>query len=228
MAAAGVPTLLSYAGRTRSPRRQPVPMRVGGFGGAEGLAAFLRRERIARVIDATHPFAARISHNAVTACKAAGISLLALERPPWQPGEGDRWTLLPDLSAAAEHLSGPAQRVFLAIGRLHLDVFAAQPRHHYLLRFVDPPEGPLPVPDCTVEVARGPFNMAADRALLMRHRITCIVTKNAGGSGAIAKLVAARELGLPVLMVERPVMPARRVVATLDEAMHWLHADLGV
>lgn len=228
MAEAGLPAILSYAGRTESPRAQPVPVRIGGFGGAEGLAAFLREAGIARVIDATHPFAARISANAVAACAAAGIALLALERPPWQAGPGDRWLHVPDLAAAATRLGGPAERVFLAIGRQHLAAFAGQPQHHYLLRLVDPPAEPPPLPDCTVEIARGPFDAAGDRALLARHRITRIVAKNAGGTGAAAKLAAARDLALPVILIDRPRLPPRQMVATPEEAMRWCHADLGV
>ncbi|NGM45929.1 cobalt-precorrin-6A reductase [Rhodobacter sp. SGA-6-6] len=227
LAAAGLPAVLSYAGRTESPRAQPVPTRIGGFGGAEGLARYLKAEGIGRVIDATHPFAAQMSRNAVAACAATGTPLLALERPAWQPGPGDRWTMVPDLQAAAALLDGPRQRVFLAIGRQHLSAFAGQPQHHYLLRLVDPP-GALPLPDCTLELARGPFDAAQDRALMLRHGITLIVAKNAGGAGAEAKLTAARDLSLPVILIDRPALPPRPVAATVEEALRWCHADLGV
>lgn len=226
LAGAGLPAILSYAGRTEAPRAQPVPTRIGGFGGPEGLADYLRHEHIARVIDATHPFAAQISRNAITACAATGIPIMALERPAWTPGPEDRWTTAPDVETAAARLSGPPQRVFLAIGRQHLAAFAGQ-RHHYLLRLVDPPPAP-PLPDCTVELARGPFDAAADRALLERHRITLIVAKNAGGAGAEAKLAAARALGLPVLLIDRPGIPPRPVTASVEQALRWVHADLGV
>lgn len=226
MAAAGLPAVLSYAGRTERPRAQPVPIRIGGFGGAEGLAAYLRAERIGRVVDATHPFAAQMSRNAVAACAAAGVPLIALERPAWVPGPGDDWTRVPDIAAAARLLTGPAERVFLAIGRQHLAEFAGLP-HHFLLRLVDPPEA-LPLADVMVEIASGPFDAAGDLALLQRHRITRIVAKNAGGAGAEAKLIAARALGLPVVMIDRPLLPERQVVATVAGVMGWLHADLGV
>lgn len=220
--------MLSYAGRTEAPRAQPVPVRIGGFGGAEGLAGFLRANHIARVVDATHPFATQISRNAIAACAAAGMPLLALERPAWQPGPGDLWSMVPDIETAAALLSGPPQRVFLAIGRQHLSSFVGQPQHHYLLRLVDPPEAPLPLPDCTVELARGPFDAEGDRALMQRHGITLIVAKNAGGTGAEAKLTAARDLGLPVILIDRPAIPPRPVTASVDEALRWCHADLGV
>lgn len=228
LADAGLPAILSYAGRVAAPRAQPVPVRVGGFGGADGLADYLRVNRIARVVDATHPFAAQISRNAVAACAMAGVPLLALQRPAWQAGPGDRWTHVAEMQAAAAALSGPARRVFLSIGRQNLDTFASQPQHHYLLRLVDPPEAPLPFPDATVILARGPFDVAGDRALLSAHRIDLIVAKNAGGEGAGAKLAAARELGIPVLMIDRPALPDRPTVATVAQVLAWCHADLGV
>lgn len=231
MAEAGLPGILSYAGRTKAPRAQPLPVRVGGFGGAAGLARFLRAEGIGRVVDATHPFAARISGNAVAACTDAGVPLLALERPPWRSGPGDDWRRVPDIPAAAGMLAGPPRRVFLAIGRQHLAEFACQPRHRYLLRLVDPPEGLLPLPDCHAEIARGPFDAEADRALMARHRIELVVAKNAGGQGARAKLQAARDLCLPVILIDRPAPTSpssRPVVSHPDEVIAWLHADLGV
>lgn len=220
--------ILSYAGRTEAPRAQPVPVRIGGFGGAGGLADWLHRNGIARVVDATHPFAAQISANAAMACAATGTPLLALERPAWQPGPGDNWSELPDIDAAARQLAGPRRQVFLSIGRQNLAAFAGQPQHHYLLRLVDPPTEPLPLPDCTVVIARGPFDAAGDRALLERHGIGLIVAKNAGGAGAKAKLIAARALGLPVLMIARPPAPQRNAVASVNEVLDWCHADLGV
>lgn len=228
MADAGLPAILSYAGRTESPRAQPVPIRIGGFGGAEGLADYLRANHIARVIDATHPFAAQISRNVIAACSATGIPLLALLRPEWRAQAGDRWTHVPDIAAAAAALPAAPQRVFLAIGRQHVAAFSGQPQHHYLLRLVDAPAEPPPLPDCAIELARGPFDVAGDSALLERHAITLIVAKNAGGAGAEAKLIAARGLGLPVILIDRPALPPRETVASVEQALRWCHADLGV
>jgi precorrin-6A/cobalt-precorrin-6A reductase len=228
MADAGLQATLSYAGRTEAPAAQPVAVRIGGFGGAGGLAQWLQDHAISHIIDASHPFAAQISRNAITASAATGIPLIALERPAWQPGPGDNWQAVPDLAGAAARLAGPPQRIFLAIGRQNLGCFASMPQHHYLLRLVDPPVAPLPLPDCTVVIARGPFEPAQDRALLQRHRIGRIIAKNAGGAGAEAKLIAARELGLPVLMINRPPIAARETVASVQEVMARLHADLGV
>lgn len=224
MAATGLRATLSYAGRVEQPRAQPIPTRQGGFGGAAGLADYLRTHGITHLVDATHPFAARISRNAVEAAAVAGVPLIAFERPSWQPGAGDHWQNVPDIDSAVDALHGPAERVFLAIGRQHLAVFARQPQHHYLLRLVDPPEAPLPLPQSTVICARGPFDAAGDTALLREHNINRIVAKNAGGSGAEAKLIAARTLGLPVVMIDRPALPPRATTTTLEDVLRWLHA----
>lgn len=230
LADAGIAAVYSYAGRTDAPVTQPLPQRVGGFGGAEGLASFLREEAISNVIDATHPFAARMSANAVAACRALGLPLVALEREPWVAGAGDRWTEVADMASAADALSGPAQRVFLAIGRQQLEAFAGQPQHHYLLRLVDPPQGTMPMPQTRIVVARGPFDVAGDTALMRDHGTEIVVAKNAGGKGAVAKIAAARALGLPVIMVSRPVVPERPVVRNVAAVMAWLGhpARLGV
>lgn len=222
LAKAGLEAVYSYAGRTEAPMGQPIHMRVGGFGGVDGLRAYLAGQAISHVIDATHPFAAQMSSNAVAACAAEAVPLIALERAPWLPGEGDRWTPVADIPAAVAALDGPPQRVFLAIGRQHVDAFAAQPQHSYLLRLVDAPTGPLPLPQAKIVVARGPFDVAADSALLRDHGTEIVVAKNAGGKGAVAKIAAARALGLPVIMIDRPQVPARRIARSLAEVMAWL------
>ena len=222
LADAGVEAVYSYAGRTEAPVAQPLPVRVGGFGGVAGLVEYLRAERISHVIDATHPFAAQMSRNAVEACAEAEVPLVALEREPWQAGAGDHWTHVPDLAGAVAALGEAPRRVFLAIGRQNLDAFAGAPQHHYLLRLVDPPTDPLPLPRAEAVIARGPFDVAGDLALLKNHRIEVIVAKNAGGAGAESKLVAARELGLPVVLIDRPLVPARRVARTVGEVLGWL------
>ncbi|RHZ93295.1 cobalt-precorrin-6A reductase [Cereibacter sphaeroides] len=229
LAEAGLPAVFSYAGRTAAPVAQPLPLRVGGFGGTEGLAAYIRAEGITHVIDATHPFAAQMSRNAVEACAATGTALVALERAPWAAGPGDRWLRVPSIEAAAEALPEAPARVFLAIGRLHLAAFAGRAQHHYLLRLVDPPDA-LPLPRAETIVARGPFTLAEDLDLLRRHGIQWIVAKNAGGEGARAKLDAARELGLPVVLIDRPAIPPRPRVETPEAVLGWLAhpADLGV
>ncbi|MDC7785863.1 cobalt-precorrin-6A reductase [Rhodoplanes sp. TEM] len=220
-----VDAVLSYAGRTESPLAVPVPWRVGGFGGVPGLIDYLRAERIDRVVDATHPFAAQMSANAVAACAAAGVPLVALERAPWRPAPGDRWIEVDSLEDAVAAVGDAPRRVFLGIGRLHLDAFAARPQHHYLVRLVDAPRDALPLPNVTVVVARGPFDVAGDRALMTEHGSEMVVSKNAGGTAAVAKIIAARDLGLPVVMVRRPDIPARPSVQTVAAVTAWLVGD---
>ena len=222
LADAGVDAVYSYAGRTEAPVAQPLPVRVGGFGGVDGLASYLATEGTTHLIDATHPFAAQISRNAVNACAATETPLIALEREPWQAQEGDRWTHVPDLAGATAALGDAPRRVFLAIGRQNLEAFAGAPQHYYLLRLVDPPTEPPPLPRAEAVIARGPFTVEGDRALLRDYRIEVIVAKNAGGAGAEAKLVAARELGVPVVLIDRPCVPARKVARTVDEVLDWL------
>ncbi|WP_183588931.1 cobalt-precorrin-6A reductase [Paracoccus pantotrophus] len=226
LAEAGMDAVYSYAGCTRKPVVQPLPTRIGGFGGPEGLADYLRAERISHVIDATHPFAEGMSRNAVAACCATGTALIALERPPWAAEPGDRWTRVADYQAAARALPGDGSAVFLAIGRQNLQPFVGL-NHVWMLRFAEVAAHPLR--DATLIVSRGPFTVAGDMALMRRHAIAHVVAKNAGGQAAQAKLAAARALGLPVVMIDRPVLPLRRVVATPAEVMAWLHgADRGV
>ena len=223
LAGAGIDTLYSYAGRTGAPAGQPVPIRIGGFGGAAGLAAVLRTGGFTHLVDATHPFAARISANAVIAAAEAGVPLLGFERPAWTPVPGDRWTAVPDTAAAAAALPADPASVFLAIGRQDLHAFAGRPRHRYLLRLVDPPDGPLPLPGAVAVIARGPFDAAADRALMTAHGVELLVARNAGGAGARAKLDAARSLGIPVILIARPALPARACATSVAAVMRWLH-----
>ncbi|MCA0402077.1 MAG: cobalt-precorrin-6A reductase [Proteobacteria bacterium] len=221
LAEAGRDALFSYAGRTEKPAPQPLPIRVGGFGGVAGLVEFLRAERITHIVDATHPFAAGMSRNALLAAEQTGIPLLALERPGWTPGAGDRWQRVADIAQAVAALPDEPGRIFLAIGRQNLDSFAARPEHAYLLRLVDPPAG-VPLAGAEMVIARPPFSRADDRALMEKHRITLLVAKDAGGVVGRAKLDAARDLGLPVILIERPVLPPRLRVETPEQAMEWL------
>ena len=215
--------MFSYAGATQAPVAQPVPTRCGGFGGAEGLVQFIRGQGITHVVDATHPCAAQMSRNACAACEATGTPLLALERAPWQAEAADRWVEVPDMAVAAQSLPEAPARVFLAIGRKQLDAFAGQARHHYLLRLVDAPApGSLPLADTTVVLGRGPFSAGHDQAMLQAHGITWLVAKNAGGEAPRGKQLAARALGLPVVMVQRPPLPPRPRTEEVDAVLHWI------
>ncbi len=230
LAARADAAVLSYAGRVASPKAQPIPVRVGGFGGIDGLVDYLRDHGVTHLIDATHPFAARMSANAVAAAAQAGVAHIALTRPAWVPVAGDRWTRVADIDAAVTALAGPARHVMLAIGRMHVDAFAVQPQHDYLLRFVDRPDRAPALPRHHLVVDRGPFDVAGDRQLLEAHAIDVVVCKNAGGTGASAKLGAARALELPVIMIDRPVMPSRLEVHAAEDVLRWIDhgADLGV
>lgn len=217
-----VSVTLSLAGRTAAPVSQPVPVRVGGFGGAEGLAAHLRAERIDALIDATHPYAAIISVNAVNAAAATGVRLLALRRPAWTPVSGDCWIEVDTVGDAVRALGLVPRRVFLALGRKELGPFAAAPQHFYLVRSVDPVEPPLAVPHAVCLTARGPFLEAEDQALLERHGIGVVVAKNSGGEATYAKIAAARTLRLPVIMLKRPNLPDAASAKTIEEVQAWL------
>jgi precorrin-6A/cobalt-precorrin-6A reductase len=217
-----ITTKLSLAGRTMSPAAQPVPVRFGGFGGAEGLARYLMAERIDALIDATHPYAANISVNAVRAAEKVRIAFLALRRPPWKQMAGDRWIEVAEVNEAITALGVEPRRVFLALGRSELRAFAVAPQHHYLVRSVDPVNPPLAVPDVCYITARGPFAETDERTLLEHHRIQAIVSKNSGGSATYGKIAAARVLGVPVIVVRRPALPRAPTVETVGDVLAWL------
>jgi precorrin-6A/cobalt-precorrin-6A reductase len=220
-----IDAIYSYAGRTQIPLGHALPIRIGGFGDVEGLAEFIERERITHVIDATHPFAAEMSRHAVEACAIAGVPLVALERGPWIRAGNDNWIEVADINAAVIALPEKPARVFLAIGRQHIAPFAAKPQHAYTLRFVDAPDGALPLPNAEVVVARGPFTIEGDRELMRAHGIGLLVARNSGGAGARAKIDAARELGLSVVMIARPALPERPRVEHIEDVLAWLHHD---
>lgn len=214
--------MLSLAGRTARPAPQAVPVRLGGFGGADGLARYLRDQRIDMLIDATHPYAAGISANAAAAAEAACVKLLALRRPPWTKRAGDDWIEVGSLADAVAALGQAPRRVFLTLGRKEIQPFAAAPQHDYLIRSVDEVDPKLAVPHTAYITARGPFTETEDRALLERNRIEIIVAKNSGGDATYGKIEAARALRLRVVMLERPVLPDVASVATIEEVVAWL------
>ena len=214
----------SLAGRVRDPLLPEGEVRVGGFGGADGLADWLRRERIDAVVDATHPFARTITDNAVTAAERTGVPALVLRRPAWRPVPGDRWHPVASLAEAASLLPGLGERIFLTTGRQGLAHFADLDLW-FLVRAVDPPEPPLPASTTTL-LARGPFTVDDERKLLRQHRIDVLVTKNSGGAMTAAKLTAARELGVPVVVVQRPPLPPAPSADTVGEAVEWLDSAL--
>lgn len=230
LADAGLNATFSYAGRTAAPVPQPLPLRIGGFGGADGLQRYLTDTKTTHVIDATHPFAAQMSRNAHAATQAMKLPLIRLERAPWTVQTGDTWQTVKAIEDAPSALPDSPKNVFLAIGKQNLDLFTAKPQHHYLLRLVDPPETPIPLPRHTITLARGPYDVTRDTALLEEHKITHLISKNAGGTGAAAKIEAARALGIKVIIVDRPTLPETCIARSVSDVMHWLShtADRGV
>ena len=214
--------VLSLAGRTRAPVLPAIPARRGGFGGVDGLAAYLWEHGIGALIDATHPFAAQISRNAVAAAAVAGVPSLAVLRPAWAPCPGDRWTAVADMAAAARALGAEPLRVFLTVGQQELAFFGLAPWHSYLVRSVEPPDPALLPATSRVITARGPFREDEERHLLRHERIEALVTKNSGGAATAPKLAAARALGVRVVMVERPPPPPGETVPDAAGALAWL------
>lgn len=218
----GLRLTTSLAGRVASPRLPPGEVRVGGFGGAEGLAGWLREHRVDALIDATHPFAGTMSFHAARAAATVHVPLLALRRPGWVPAVGDDWHDAASLEEAAKLLPALGRRVFLTTGRMGLAAFAALDDLWFLVRSVDAPEAPHPA-RMEVLLDRGPFTLDGERELLRRHRVDVVVTKDSGGAATAPKLTAAREAGLPVVMVRRPPVPEDvTVVADLQTAVHWV------
>ncbi|MCU4186273.1 cobalt-precorrin-6A reductase [Acidiferrimicrobium sp. IK] len=229
LVACRIEVITSLAGRTSNPRRPPGQLRIGGFGGAAGLEAWLRKESIGAVVDATHPFAAVMRWNAATACETVGVPRLRLERPPWSPTQGDRWRPVTSLRAAADEVvAARAERVMLTTGRSDLASFApaVDGRRWWLLRSIEPPD-PQPLAPAEVILDRGPFSVEGETSLLRNRRIDLLVTKNSGGSAAAAKLVAARALGIEVVIVTRPPSPPGPGASTVSEAVAWAAAVLG-
>jgi precorrin-6A/cobalt-precorrin-6A reductase len=218
--------LSSRAGRVRQPRLPDGQVRIGGFGGVAGLAAFLRAEGITAVVDATHPFAEAITAHAEQAAAQAGVPRLVLRRPQWRAEPG--WDVVADIGAAAAAVRGwPGESVFLTTGRRDLACFAADDRHRFLVRTVDPPDGPVP-PRMTLVLDRGPYTAEGESALMREHGVGLLVTKNSGGPMTAAKLHAAADLGVRVLMVARPPLPPGSVaVPTVAEAVRWVSRGNG-
>lgn len=220
----GVEAVSSLAGRVRDPRLPVGDVRIGGFGGADGLAEWLRANPVDAVVDATHPFAAQITRNAADAAHRCGVPLVVLRRPEWSPRPGEHWHTAPDLAGAAELLPGLGTRIFLTIGRQGVDCFADLHALWFLIRAIDPPDVAMP-PQSTLLLARGPFAVADETALMRQHRIDVLVTKNSGGGQTDAKLDAARALGIPVLMIRRPPLPpATATVEDVAGAIAWIGA----
>ncbi|BAE51445.1 cobalt-precorrin-6A reductase [Paramagnetospirillum magneticum] len=212
----------SLAGRTATPRLPPGESRVGGFGGETGLTDYLRHEAITAVVDATHPFASRMGWNAARACAALGLPLLRLDRPAWMAGPMDYWTPVTAWREAIDLLRCTSKRVFLAVGRQELAAFAGLDDVWFLLRFAENAKPEPPPARFTLIADRGPFTLEGERALLRMHTIDTIVCRNSGGAAARAKLEAASALGLPVIMLERPLRPETACAGSAEDAAAWV------
>ena len=217
----------ALAGRTRAPILPAGEVRIGGFGGADGLASYLKDERIGLLIDATHPYATRISAQACQAAALAGTTRLVLVRPSWQPVPGDHWIDVATVEEAVEAIPVEAERVFLTVGVRALAPFASRPDLWFLVRLVDEPAEPIPLAHHRLICARGPFAEEDERTLLGEHRIDCLITRASGGEATAAKLAAARLLGLPVVMVRRPPPPSGPCAASVEDALIWIEERLG-
>ena len=205
----------SLAGRVDQPKIPTGAVRIGGFGGVEGLVSFLQDEKIGAVIDATHPFAARISAHAEAACMQLGVPLIAFARTPWVKHEADHWQVVPDIKSAVACVAERAGRVFLAIGRQQLNAFASCSKSWFLIRAIDAPDVSLPA-NTKLLLERGPFHLEDELRLLRDYAIDSIVSKNSGGDATYAKIEAARLLGISVVMVERPHKHTVPTVETID------------
>jgi precorrin-6A/cobalt-precorrin-6A reductase len=221
---AGIEAILSLAGRTQRPAPSPIPTRIGGFGGVEGLRVYLEAARIDAVVDATHPFAAQMSRHAAEACGAAKLPLLIFTRPAWERVNGDRWIKVATIAEATQALGPVPRNVFLTQGRQQLVAFAEAPHHRYLVRAIEPPDDIDTLPHHRLILARGPFRLADEEALMRAENIEFLVSKNSGGAATYAKIEAARNLGLPIVMVQRPDKPDVEQTTQLATALAWIEA----
>jgi precorrin-6A/cobalt-precorrin-6A reductase len=217
-----IDVITSLAGRTQKPTFPLGNVRVGGFGGESGLIEYLHEQKIDLLIDATHPFAAQISFNAAAATAKSRLPHLILVRPAWQQVVGDSWMAVANHEAASKILPKSAKRVFLTIGRQELAVFAHLESRWFLMRMIDPPTTEALVPKGRLLLEKGPFSLEHERQLLKEYQIDLVVSKNSGGDATIAKIIAARELKIPVIMVQRPATPKVEQVADVAAAIDWL------
>lgn len=217
----GIETITSLAGRVAEPILPVGRTRIGGFGGPDALAVWLRDNAIDVVVDATHPFASTIGAHAEQATREASVALLVLTRPPWTAGEGDRWTSVASLPDAASAIT-PGSRVFLTTGRQGVHHFASVDHSWFLVRAIDPPTGPVP-PHMTLHLNRGPFDVDHEAMMLADNRIDLLITKNSGGDMTRAKLDAARAASIPVIVVDRPARTGSApTVFDIAAAVDWL------
>ena len=224
----GLAVITTLAGRTANPHPVSGTVRIGGFGGEFGLVEYLQTERIDVIVDATHPFAAQISWHVAGAATKVGIPRLMLIRPGWRRSPEDNWIEVENVAAAVVAIPARAERIFVTIGRQQLAPFAVLTNKWCLMRSIDPPDPSIPLPPGKLLLDRGPFSLERERELLREYQIQAIVSKNSGGDATYAKIIAARELGLPVVMVQRPIVPEGEIVVDVASAIKWLQQQLSI
>ena len=220
---------ISFSGVIPNITEQSIPKICGGFGGAKGLAEYLSKKNITHLVDATHPFSTNISENAIIAAKSTGVHFVALERKQWSEELGDKWMKVKDFDGAKQIITGQFQRVFLAIGRKEIGHFSEYTQHFYLLRVIDSSPVNFGPPKSQIIIDKGPFTFENDKKLLLKYNITKIITKNSGGVGARAKIDAARDLQIPIVMIERPEIHSRKAIHDTELVFDWIvhKTDLG-
>lgn len=220
----GTDVIYSLAGVTQNPNLPGCAVRSGGFGGPEGLKDYLIDAGIDAVIDATHPFAAEIAANVFAACEGAGLPRLKFLRPPWVAETGDNWIEVGSIADAVSYMRDHTSTVFLTIGTREIAAFAGLENCRFLIRYIHPPKGGVPLKNCEVVVDRGPFHEPGETELLRNNGVQYLISKNSGGDGAAAKLAAARSLGIQVIMINRPDPPAGGIAENQGDAIAWLQS----
>ncbi len=214
--------IVSFAGRVTNIESQPLPTRTGGFGGVLGLVDFIVQRKISHLVDATHPFSANISENAIEAARLTGVRFATLERPAWVPCPDDNWFRVKSVEEAIDTLSDQKDRIFLAIGRKNILGFLNRKANFYLLRVVETAPEISSKSDYKIIYGKGPYKFENDKKILIDYNITKIIAKNSGGVGSRAKIDAARVLEIPVVMIDRPKISYRKIFETVEETMDWL------
>lgn len=223
--AQGYRVISSLAGRTREPAKLEGEVRTGGFGGARGLIGYIARENVSLLIDATHPFATQISDNALVAAATTKVPFVRLERPAWHARPGDKWTSVSSLEETVSAIPTKS-RVLLALGRQHIAPFARRGDVHFVVRMIDPPEVPLDLIDFELELSK-PGSVEDETTFLTKKRLSHIVCRNSGGSASYTKIKAARDLGLPVIMIDRPHRPGTYTLPDIESVSHFVDETLG-
>ena len=214
--------ITSLAGRTQKPRRIAGQVIFGGFGGATGLQSFIETEKIQLVFDATHPFSQKISQNASIACEKAKVLRIILDRPQWELPRNGNWVAVENISAAAKSISSSVKRIFVTTGGNELNVFDQFKNTWFLIRLIEKPKSPIKIQNYKLVLSRPPFKFSNEKALLQNHDIDCLISKNSGGNGTKAKIKAALQLSIPIILIRRPPNLPGLKYNTVGQCIEWL------